>query len=888
MTARWSESSTAGDFAGDFAGYYVAILFLCDIIEAISGTSKACQVQSGYHWGIIMMEKQLKQNPLSDSLTELPPLGMDVLSLVNDFRRYYTYSLGRNRHCRSAHYAYQALVLTLRERLMERWKQTRYAYEESGCKQACYLSLEFLMGRTLGNAMLNLGLQEDTVLALQCLGMDMEDLAESEHDAGLGNGGLGRLAACFLDSCATLQLPVTGYGIRYDYGMFRQLITNGEQVEEPDHWLRGGNAWEIERPEYTQRVAFGGRTEHQRDHSGRFAVRWVDTNDVLAIPYDVPIPGYQNGTVNTLRLWKAAATDEFDLGEFNAGLYPESVTAKNTAEQITLVLYPNDSSENGKELRLRQQYFLASASLQDALARWVGTHGTDFSRFAEKNVFQLNDTHPSCAVAELMRLLVDEHGLSWDQAWEITSHTMAYTNHTLLPEALEKWPTRLFRQLLPRLLEIIFEINARFLAEVARRWPGDSDRLARMSLIEEGNEPMVRMAYLAIVAGFSVNGVAALHSRLLVEGLFRDFYELWPHKFNNKTNGVTPRRWLAWSNPGLAGLLKETVGAGWEVDLDRLAGLLPLAADGAFRERWRRVKLANKERLAHLVADECGVTFDPEALFDVQVKRIHEYKRQLLNLLHVIHLYDCIKRGDTADWTPRCVLIGGKAAPGYFMAKRIIKLVSNVAGVINTDPEAGPLLKVAFLPNYRVSAMEIIAPGTDLSEQISTAGKEASGTGNMKFMMNGAITIGTLDGANIEIREEVGDENFFLFGLTAEQVEERRHHYDPGAIIAADKDLGRVVHLLSSGHFNQLEPRIFDPIVNAITSPGDPWMTAADFRSYVEAQKQAAAAFRDVDRWTAMSIRNTACSGRFSTDRTMREYNAEIWRLPQVAAKPME
>ena len=828
---------------------------------------------------------QLKRSLLTDTLTDIPPMEMDVLSLVNDFRRNYTHTLGRDRHCRSAHYAYQALVLILRERLMECWKQTRYAYEKNDCKTASYLSMEFLIGRTLGNAVLNLGLQENITLALQCLGMELEELADSEHDAGLGNGGLGRLAACFLDSCATLQLPVTGYGIRYDYGMFRQLIVNGEQVEEPDHWLRNGNPWEIARPEYTQRVHFGGRTEYYRDKTDRLAPRWVDTNDVLAIPYDIPIPGYRNCTVNTLRLWKAAATDEFDLGEFNAGLYPESVAAKNSAEQITMVLYPNDSSENGKELRLRQQYFLASASLQDVLSRWVGTHGSDFSRFAGKNVFQLNDTRPSCAVAELMRLLMDEHGLGWEQAWEITTATMAYTNHTLLPEALEKWPVRLFRTLLPRLLDIIFEINARFLAEVSRRWPGDTGRLSRMSLIEEGPEPMVRMAYLAISASFSVNGVAALHSRLLAEGLFSDFFELWPNKFNNKTNGVTPRRWLVWSNPGLTQLLDETIGAGWEVDLDRLREILPLTEDGSFRERWYRVKLANKERLAKLVADECGVVFDPRALFDVQVKRIHEYKRQLLNVLHVIHLYDRIKRGDTGDWTQRCVLIGGKAAPGYFMAKRIIKLISNVAAVINADPDASPLLKVAFLPNYSVSAMEIIAPGTDLSEQISTAGKEASGTGNMKFMMNGAITIGTLDGANIEIRDEVGDENFFLFGLSAEQVEELRHSYDPAAIIANDEDLARVLQLLSSGHFNHFEPGIFDPIMHAITNPGDPWLVAADFRSYVEAQKQAAALFRDREEWTRRSIRNTARSGFFSTDRTMREYNDQIWHLPQVPPK---
>jgi starch phosphorylase len=717
--------------------------------------------------------------------------------------------------------------------------------------------------------------------------MEFEELSEVEPDAGLGNGGLGRLAACFLDSCATLQLPVTGYGIRYEFGMFRQEIADGRQVEEPDHWLRNGNPWEVERPEYTQRIRFEGRTEFSRE-GGRLRTRWVDTHDVLAVPYDYPIPGYRNGTVNTLRLWRAAATEEFDLGEFNAGLYPESVAAKNAAENITMVLYPNDVSESGKELRLRQQYFLASASLQDVIARWIGTDGHEFSTFAEENCFQLNDTHPSCAVPELMRLLMDEHGLVWDQAWEITSRTMAYTNHTLLPEALEKWPVRLFRHMLPRLLEIIYEINARFLAEVARRWPGDIERQRRMSLIEEGPDPMVRMAYLAIVGSFSVNGVAALHSRLLTEGLFHDFYELWPEKFNNKTNGVTPRRWLAWCNPGLRALINENIGDGWTSDLSRLTELAPLARDADFRARWREVKLENKKRLAEMVEADTGVRFDPKALFDVQVKRIHEYKRQLLNILHVIHLYDRIKRGDTADWTPRCVLIGGKAAPGYVMAKTIIKLINNVAGVINADPAVGDRLKVVFLPNYRVSAMEIIAPGTDLSEQISTAGKEASGTGNMKFMMNGAVTMGTLDGANIEIREEVGEENFFLFGLTAEEVEETRRRYDPAACIEADEDFKRVIHLLTCGHFNQVEPGIFDPIIASITSPHDPWLTAADFTGYVAAQRRAADAFRDQEGWTRMSIHNTAASGRFSTDRTMQEYNSEIWRLEPVPALSVE
>jgi starch phosphorylase len=615
--------------------------------------------------------------------------------------------------------------------------------------------------------------------------------------------------------------------------------------------------------------------------------RWVDSHDVLAVPYDIPIPGYKNDTVNVLRLWSSAATDEFDLGEFNAGSYTESVAAKNAAENITMVLYPNDASENGKELRLKQQYFLASASLQDVLYRWEHYHGPDYSRFAEKNCFQLNDTHPSCAVPELMRLLMDEHDMEWDQAWTITSRTMAYTNHTLLPEALEKWPVRLFGQLLPRLLEIIYEINARFLTEVARRWPGDNDRLARMSLIEEGPDPQVRMAYLAIVGSYSVNGVAELHSDLLRQGLFRDFFELWPHKFNNKTNGVTQRRWLASANPSLAGLVTETLGDGWITRLDELRGLARHADDPAFRERWRAVKRANKVRLAEMVRRDCGVAFDPDALFDVQVKRIHEYKRQQLNLLHAIHLYARLKNGEAGDWTPRCVLIGGKAAPGYFMAKRIITLTCKVAEMINGDPEVGDRLKVVFLPNYRVSAMEVIAPGTDLSEQISTAGKEASGTGNMKFMMNGAVTIGTLDGANIEIREELmkltgNDDNFFLFGLTAEEVEAARHHYDPNAIIEADPDLKRVMALLESGHFNHLEPGLFDPIIHAIRSPHDPWLVAADFRAYVDAQDRADAAYRDGERWTRMSILNTAASGKFSTDRTMRDYNAEIWRLTPV------
>lgn len=829
-----------------------------------------------------MVQKKKHKKINSPGLTELPPLSQDASSLIYDYRRYFTYTLGQNKYCHSVNYFYKALALTVRDRLMERWKKTRYSYIESHCKSGYYLSLEFLMGRALGNAMLNLGITDTASQAMHQLGINLEDLTAAEIDAGLGNGGLGRLAACFLDSCATLQLPVMGYGIRYEYGMFRQRIVDGRQIEEPDHWLRDGNPWEQERPEFTQRVRFGGRTEQYRKENGEQGARWVESRDVLAVPFDIPIPGYKNGTVNTLRLWKAAATDAFDLGEFNAGDYAESVATKNEAENITMVLYPNDASENGKVLRLRQQYFLASASLQDVVDRWVMVRKGDFTEFAANNCFQLNDTHPSCAVPELMRILIDERGIDWGEAWAITCQTMAYTNHTLLPEALEKWPLPLFGQLLPRILEIILEINAHFLSEVSSRWPGDKERMRRMSIIEEGETPQIRMAYLAIVGSFSVNGVAALHSQLLAQGLFRDFYELWPSKFNNKTNGVTPRRWIAHCNQELSQLVTEKIGEGWVSDLQQINKIAELADDSEFRQRWHEVKQANKVRLSALVEAKCNVKFNPEAIFDVQVKRIHEYKRQLLNILHVIHLYDRIKRGDTAGWMNRCVLIGGKAAPGYAMAKLIIKLINNVAGVVNADPMVGDKLKVAFLPNYSVTAMEVICPGTDLSEQLSTAGKEASGTGNMKFMMNGAVTIGTLDGANIEIREEVGEENFFMFGLTSEEVEELRWQYDPHAIINQDNDLQRVMTLLRSGHFNLFDATLFDPIINAICSPDDPWIVAGDFRSFVDAQQQVAVAYQDRERWIRMSIMNTACSGKFSTDRTISNYNEEIWHL-----KPM-
>ncbi len=828
----------------------------------------------------------LKSKPVKD-LTALPALGMDDKSITQGFRHYYSHTLGRDRNCKSTHYPYKALSLTIRDRLMERWKNTHYAYQDQDCKRTYYLSLEFLMGRTLSNSMLNLDLHDTVQQAFYKMGLDLEEISDTEQDAGLGNGGLGRLAACFLDSCATLQLPVKGYGLRYEYGMFRQHLENGFQIEDTDHWLLDGNPWELERPEYTQRIKFGGYTEFRQSHEGQFKVHWTGTRDVLAVPYDIPIPGFQNGTVNTLRLWKAAATDEFDLNEFNSGSYTEAVEEKNSAEHITMVLYPNDSSENGKELRLRQQYFLASASLQDVIREWL-VHHDNFTQFADKNCFQLNDTHPTISIAEFMRLLMDEHDLSWEDAWTISCKTMAYTNHTLLPEALEKWSVHLFDSLLPRLLEIIHEINARFLKQVAMHWPGDTERLRRMSIIEEGPIPQVRMAYLAIVGSFSVNGVAALHTRLLKRGLFKDFYQLWPDKFNNKTNGVTPRRWLAGCNPQLRNLITDTIGDKWIKDLSQLKKLKKSINKKSFRNQWQKIKQNNKQKLADLVHQTCNVEFKTDSLFDVQVKRIHEYKRQLLNIMHVIHLYNRIKAGDTKNWTNRCVLIGGKAAPGYAMAKLTIKLINNVADVVNNDPDIGDLLKVAFFPNYCVSAMEVICPGTDLSEQVSTAGKEASGTGNMKFMMNGALTIGTLDGANIEIREEVGDDNFFLFGLTAEEVETSRSHYNPLQLIQDDTDLRNVMRMLETGYFNQFEPGLFDPVIQAIKNPHDLWMTAADFRSYIDTQEQVSQAYQDNKRWTTMSIINSLSSGKFSTDRTMQEYNRDIWNLETVAAYPVE
>jgi len=815
-------------------------------------------------------------------LLQSPALDMGTDAILEDFTRHFNRTLARRVIRADSPFVYQALVYAVRDRLTGRWNRTSIATEKADGRRVYYLSLEYLMGRLLKNALLNLDITDACEEALQRLGIPLDAVLESEHDTGLGNGGLGRLAACFLDSCATLGLPVVGYGLRYQYGMFRQRLEGGHQIEDPDPWLIEGFPWEIERFELSRIVRFGGFKQVYQDDDGTERHLWVDTHDVLAVPYDIPVPGYRNGIVNTLRLWSAKATDAFDLEEFNAGSYTDAVAAKNNAENITMVLYPNAANENGKELRLRQQYFLASASLQDTLHHWVERHGEQFGDFSAKHCFQLNDTHPAIAVPELMRLLMDDHELSWDDAWDITRSTMAYTNHTLLPEALECWPVEMFARMLPRVLEIIYEINAHFLAEIEQRWPGDHEKIRRMSLFQEGDVPMVRMAYLAIVGSFSVNGVAELHSRLLRQGLFHDFSELWPGRFNNKTNGVTQRRWLAACNPGLSKLITRTIGEGWITESDRLRGLESYAEDPDFQKSWRDEKLSNKLRLTSLVESRTGIAIPPDMLFDVQVKRIHEYKRQLLNVLHAIHLYDRIKRGDADDDPPRAILIGGKAAPGYEMAKMIVKFTNEVARVINADSVTEDRLRLVFIPDYNVSTMEVICPAADLSEQISTAGKEASGTGNMKFMINGAVTIGTLDGANIEIREAVGDENFFLFGMTVEEVEALRPRYDPQSIIAADTDFARVMQLVESGHFDCSEDGILAAIIHAVRSPHDQWMTAADFRAFIDAQRRAGEAYLDTSRWTRMSILNTSASGRFSTDRTMREYNRDIWHLTPI------
>ncbi|MBX2839454.1 MAG: glycogen/starch/alpha-glucan phosphorylase [Gammaproteobacteria bacterium] len=807
---------------------------------------------------------------------------ISVDSFVTSVRRQFESTLGLELSTADSEQLYTAIALAVREQIFPQWRATREQMRTSTHRRTCYLSLEFLLGRSLSNAVHNLDLTDTVKDALLKLGLDLETVATLEPDAGLGNGGLGRLAACFLDSCATLKLPVTGYGLRYRYGMFHQKIEQGYQHEHPDNWLLHGHPWEISRPELRRQVQFGGHVSVTMDTEGREHRVWQDTDDIVAIPYDVPIPGYKNGHINTLRLWSATATDAFNLAEFNAGGYTESVSQKTNAQALTMVLYPNDQSENGKTLRLKQQYFLVSASLQDTLHQWRQTHSS-FEHFANAHCFQMNDTHPSLAVPELMRLLIDDYYLNWNEAWEITTSTLAYTNHTLLPEALECWSLGLMEHLLPRPTEIIKEINHRFLDEVAKKWPGDSEKANALSIISNDEYPMVRMAHLAIVGSFSVNGVAQLHSELLQKGLFKTFNALWPERFNNKTNGVTPRRWLSHCNPGLANLLNETIGNEWQHDLNALSELETHAHLPELQRQWHSIKQQNKQRLIELVSQRTGVDLHETMLFDVQVKRIHEYKRQLLCALHAVHLYLTLKRQGSQQFTPRAILVAGKAAPGYDMAKWIIKLINNIAHVINSDPACKDLLRLVFLPDYNVSAMEIICPAADLSEQISTAGKEASGTGNMKFMMNGALTIGTLDGANVEILDAVGSEHFFLFGLTVDQVQKTLGQYDPGLYIKKDPRIKAIIDSFAQGRFDGDDAELVKRVIGAATSHTDPWMTIADLGGYLDAQQSVEQHWQTTAAWRRSSILNTATSGRFSSDRTIQDYNDDIWHLKPLA-----
>lgn len=774
---------------------------------------------------------------------------------------------------------YMAAAYTVRDRLLERWLKSAQIYKDDKVRTVCYLSAEYLLGPHLLNNLVNLGITEVARKAGEELEINFDEIMETEEEPGLGNGGLGRLAACYMDSLSTVQIPAIGYGIRYEFGIFDQEIRDGWQVEKSDTWLKSGNPWELHRFRLRFPVKFGGHTERYQDEHGQLRVRWAAAMEVIGVAYDTPILGYLVGNVSLLRLWKSEATESFDFQSFNVGNYYGAVHAKIEAETLSKVLYPNDEPEAGKELRLKQQYFFVSCSLQDMVRLHLATVGA-LDRFADKFVVQLNDTHPAIAVAELMRLFMDEHHMGWDPAWAITRKTFCYTNHTLLPEALETWPVRLFERLLPRHLEIIYEINRRFLDEVRMRFLGDEDRVARMSLIAEGPERRVRMANLAVVGSSAINGVAELHSELLKSTVLRDFHELWPKRFHNVTNGVTPRRFIAVSNPPLARLITEICGSDrWLKDLDCLRELEPHASDTGLRERWRAVKTAAKRTLAGCLERRAGVRIDPESLFDVQAKRFHEYKRQHLNLLHIVTLYHRIKQQQNTEISPRSFIFGGKAAPGYLLAKLTIKLINSVAEVINRDPQVNGFIRIAFLPDFNVKNGQVLYPAADLSEQISLAGKEASGTGNMKFSMNGALTIGTLDGANVEIREEVGAENFFLFGMTAAQAQVLHETgYRPWEYCQGDHELKTVIELINSGLFSHGDPNLFRPLTDHLMNH-DTFMALADYRSYVDCQDQVAGAWTDQGQWDQMSILTVARMGKFSSDRSIREYAERIWKV---------
>jgi starch phosphorylase len=814
----------------------------------------------------------------ADSVLSVGTLGT-VEAIKLSFKNHLKYSLAKDEYSATDYDRYFALAMTIRDRLIERWIQTSQTYHSQNVKRVYYLSMEYLIGRAMGNNVINLGLDKAVVAAMTELGLDWNELRDLEHDAGLGNGGLGRLAACFLDSFAALQLPGYGYGLRYDYGIFRQIIKDGFQFEKPDNWLRHGNPWDIERPEYQFSVHFGGQVSEEIDETGHYTSRWVNCDTVIGIPYDFPVAGYGNNTVNNLRLWTAKATEEFDLEFFNSGDYMKAYEQKTLSENITKVLYPSDQLEKGRKLRFKQQYFFVSCSIQDILRRYK-QENNDLAKLPEKVAIQLNDTHPAIGISELMRIFIDQEGLSWEQAWKLTQATFGYTNHTLMPEALETWPVRMFEELLPRHLQIIYEINRRFLRQVMNKFPGDNARLARMSIIGEGQGKVVRMGFLSIVGSHKINGVAELHSQLLKDTLFRDFHELWPEKFTNMTNGITQRRWLLKSNPGLAELISERIGSDWVVELKDLHRLSPLVEDEEFKSRLREIKFQNKQRLAKVIKETNGIVVDPTSLFDVQVKRMHEYKRQLLNLMHIMHRYCSLKDNPSLDMQPRTFIFAAKAAPGYAMAKRIIKLINDAAGIINNDPDVNEKIKVVFLSDYRVSLAERIIPASDLSEQISTAGTEASGTGNMKFALNGALTIGTLDGANVEIRQEVGAENFFLFGHTVETLNElRAKGYNPWTYYHQDAELKRVLDLFNTSFFNLEQPELFKCIWEALLPHGDHYFHLADFRSYVDCQQRVDDTYRRPDEWTRMCIQNIANMGKFSSDRTIREYAEQVWNV---------
>jgi starch phosphorylase len=792
-----------------------------------------------------------------------------------------TYIQARLPELATPHDWYMALAYTVRDRMLERWQATVRADAQRDVKVVCYLSAEFLIGPQLGNNLLSLDIVANAKTAMAALDQDLDKLLALEEEPGLGNGGLGRLAACYMDSLATLEVPAIGYGIRYEFGIFDQHIRDGAQVELTDKWLQKGNPWEIVRTDRSRYVRFGGHDEVFTDADGHQRVRWIPARMVKGVPCDTPVLGYHVGTCNTLRLWKSEAVESFDFDDFNTGDYYGAVSDKVTSETISKVLYPNDEPEAGKRLRLAQQYFFVSCSLQDILGL-LDLKRTPLASLPDEFAVQMNDTHPALAVAELMRLLVDERALPWEQAWDITRRTLAYTNHTLLPEALETWGLSLFQELLPRPLEIIFEINRRFLDELRQRFPGDEARIARLSLIAEGDEQRVRMASLATVGSHAVNGVAALHTQLLQKTVLKDFAEVWPERFFNVTNGVTPRRFLMLSNPLLTKLLSETLGEGWMSNLPLLKGLEARLTDAGFQEQWRRVKRLNKAALAQRILDRTHIAVDPAALFDIQVKRIHEYKRQHLNLLHIITLYNRLRTGQETQAASRCFIFGGKAAPAYFMAKLIIRLINGVADVVNNDSTVGGRLKVVFYPDFNVKNAEAIYPAADLSEQISTAGKEASGTGNMKFMMNGALTIGTLDGANLEIREQVGAENFFLFGLTAEQVQQvKREGYSPAACLEGNSELCAALDQIDAGTFSRGDRALFRPLTDNLRQ-SDPFLVLADFSDYAACQERVDAAWQDQERWARMSILNTARSGTFSSDRAVREYCDNIWSVKSL------